>query len=331
MSGAAPDAGPAARSAAPSAIVVLGPTGSGKSAFALRLARQLPVEILSVDSAQVYRGLDVGTAKPTPAEQAQVRHHLIDLIEPEQVYSAGQFRDDMQRLLPQVRARGRIPLLVGGTMLYYRTLFHGLASLPPADPVLRAHIDARAAREGWPALHVQLARTDPQGAQRIHPHDSQRIQRALEVLALSGRPLAEHWSGQERIEDFSTWQFVILEPLDRAVLHQRLEVRLQEMLGQGLVEEVRALLARGTLHADSPVLRLVGYRQLVPYCRGEVALTGASAAALAATRQLAKRQLTWLRSATLLPERAMTVKIDANDGAARERLAAALIQRCSTP
>ncbi len=320
MSNAAPAAG------RPAAIAVLGPTGSGKSAFAMRLAAQLPVEIVSVDSAQVYRGLDIGTAKPTPEERAVAPHHLIDIIEPEEVYSAGRFCADARQLLPQIRARGRIPLLVGGTMLYYRALFHGLAQLPLADEQLRADIDARAAREGWPALHAELARHDPVAAARIHPHDAQRIQRALEVLSLSGQPLADHWRQQAAPEDFADWRFVILEPTRRDLLHAQLEERLRQMLAQGFVAEVRGLLARGTLKPDSPVLRLVGYRQLARHCLGEVSLPEAVAQALAATRQLAKRQLTWLRSATVLPEGASAQRMDAFDAQAREQLAVALIQ-----
>lgn len=314
------------------AIAVLGPTGSGKSAFAMRLAEQLPVEIISVDSAQVYRGLDIGTAKPTPQERTRVVHHLIDLIEPEEVYSAGRFREDVQRLLPQIRSRGRIPLLVGGTMLYYRALFQGLAALPTADAALRAQIDERAARQGWPALHAELALRDPASAARIHVHDAQRIQRALEVLALSGRTLPQHW-GQQQPEpgSFDLWRFVVLEPMNRERLHAGLAARLEAMMTAGFLAEVRTLLARGTLGPESPVLRLVGYRQLAGHCRGEVPLVVAMDQALAATRQLAKRQLTWLRSATVLPAGAIQERIDALDEEAREQLAAALIQRYSPP
>ncbi|MGC4028182.1 MAG: tRNA (adenosine(37)-N6)-dimethylallyltransferase MiaA [Steroidobacteraceae bacterium] len=315
----------------PPAIALLGPTGSGKSAFAMRLAAGLPVEIVSVDSAQVYRGLDIGTAKPTREERARVPHHLIDILEPEEVYSAGRFRSDVEPLLPQIRARGRIPLLVGGTMLYYRALFRGLAGLPTADPAVRAALDERALREGWPALHAELARLDPAGAARIHPHDAQRIQRALEVLNLSGRALTDHWRQQPPPEDFAQWRCVILEPQRREQLHAQLKVRLQAMLAQGFVAEVRTLLARGTLTRDSPVLRLVGYRQLAAHCLGEMSLEAAAAQALAATRQLAKRQLTWLRSATVLPDTAIPERIDAQDDEAREQLALALIQSVLPP
>lgn len=315
----------------PEAIAVLGPTGSGKSSLAMQIAAQLPVEIISVDSAQVYRGLDIGTAKPTLAERARVPHHLIDIIEPGQVYSAGGFREDVLRLLPQIRARGRTPLLVGGTMLYFRALFRGIAELPRADAPVRAAIDARAAVEGWPALHAELAQRDPQGASRIHPHDAQRIQRALEVLHVSGRPLPEHWGAQTGDTDFSRWHIVVLEPQRRELLHEALAMRLHEMLEQGFPDEVRALLARGTLTEDSPVMRLVGYRQLAAWCQGKSSREAAVAAALAATRQLAKRQITWLRSATLLPEGAISTRIDAADREAREQLVRTLIKASSPP
>jgi tRNA dimethylallyltransferase len=315
----------------PRAIAILGPTGAGKSELALRIARDLPSEIISVDSAQVYRGLDIGTAKPTLAERAAVPHHLIDIRDPEQVYSAGEFRTDALRLMEQIAARGRVPLLVGGTMLYFRALFRGIAGLPVADPELRARIDERARVQGWPALHAELAARDPVAGARIAPNDAQRIQRALEVLDLSGQPLHAHWqaadAGAARQDAWQgEWEIALLEPSSREQLHERLALRLQAMLSQGLEEEVRGLLARGTLRDESPVMRLVGYRQLVPYCRGRESLQDASTRALEATRQLAKRQLTWLRSATVVPEGVTARRIDAFDAQARERLALILIK-----
>jgi tRNA dimethylallyltransferase len=315
----------------PAAIAILGPTGCGKSALALRVAAELPVEIISVDSAQVYRGLDIGTAKPSLVEQRAVPHHLIDIREPEQVYSAGEFRQDCLALLEQIRARGRVPLLVGGTMLYFRALFQGIAVMPPADEVRRAAIDARAAEQGWPALHAQLSQTDPESAARIHPNDAQRIQRALEVLQVSGRTLRDHWRSSLAPASFANWQICILQPAQRATLHATLANRLQTMLGAGFAEEVRQLLARGTLSEDSPALRLVGYRQLIGYCRGVESLNSATLRALSATRQLAKRQITWLRSASLLPAGACVLHGDPFDGPTMEQIARVLIKEKQTP
>ncbi|HMA13040.1 MAG TPA: tRNA (adenosine(37)-N6)-dimethylallyltransferase MiaA, partial [Steroidobacteraceae bacterium] len=204
--------------ALPGGIAIAGPTATGKSELAMRIAALLPVEIISVDSAQVYRGMDIGTAKPTREERARVPHHLIDIREPEQSYSAGEFRADALRIIAEVKSRGALPLLVGGTMLYFRALFHGIAELPVADAKLREAIDLRAAREGWPALHAELARRDPVAASRIHPNDAQRIQRALEVLALSGRTLDEHWQQQEGMSAFGDWRFCSLEPENRELL-----------------------------------------------------------------------------------------------------------------
>ncbi|HTQ36877.1 MAG TPA: tRNA (adenosine(37)-N6)-dimethylallyltransferase MiaA [Steroidobacteraceae bacterium] len=302
-----------AAGALPRGIAILGPTGSGKSALAMRVAAALPVEIISVDSAQVYRGLDIGTAKPGAAERRAVAHHLLDIRAPEQVYSAGEFRADCLALIHAIALRGRVPLLVGGTMLYYRALFGGIAALPRADAALRAALDARAAREGWPALHAELAARDPAGAARIHPHDAQRIQRALEVLALSGRVLDAHWSGGSGPAGlFAGWKFCLLEPHDRARLHAALAARLDVMLRDGFVAEVQGLLGRG-LPANAPVLRLVGYRQLAAYCRGQESLQAATGHALAATRQLAKRQLTWMRGGGLLPYGATVLRTDPFD------------------
>jgi tRNA dimethylallyltransferase len=316
----------------PAGIAILGPTGSGKSQLAMQIAAARSVEIISVDSAQVYRGLDVGTAKPSAAERSAVPHHLIDIREPEQVYSAGEFRADCLALIRDIAARGKTPLLVGGTMLYYRALFQGIAQLPAADDAVRAQIDARAGREGWPALHAELAVRDPASAARIHPHDAQRIQRALEVLAVSGRTLGEHWEGELRdAAPFSNWTVCVLEPADRAELHLVLAQRLAAMIEAGFIQEIRNLLARGTLAIDAPVLRLVGYRQLADYCRGEKTLDAAVAAALAATRQLAKRQLTWLRSGNLLPYGANVIRGDLLDSRQGQLMRRALIEAPRTP
>jgi tRNA dimethylallyltransferase len=311
----------------PSGIAIIGPTGSGKSALAMRVAAGRPVEIISVDSAQVYRGLDIGTAKPTPAERLAVPHHLIDIRDPEQVYSAGEFRTDCRALIAGIAARGRVPLLVGGTMLYYRALFEGIAELPVADQAVRAAIDARAAREGWPALHATLALRDPASAARIHANDAQRIQRALEVLELSGRTLDEHWVAGRQANPslFANWTICLLEPADRAQLHAVLAARLTAMLQAGFVAEVRGLLARG-LDENSPVLRLVGYRQLLDYCRGAEPLESAAARVLAATRQLAKRQLTWMRSGKLLPYGATVLRTEPFERVSIEIAARALIE-----
>lgn len=326
MSAGQPAAGPL-----PTGIAIIGPTGSGKSALAMRVAAGRPVEIISVDSAQVYRGLDIGTAKPTPQERRAVPHHLLDIREPGQVYSAGEFRADCLALVGEIAARGRVPLLVGGTMLYYRALFAGIAALPTADTGVRAALDARAADTGWPALHAELAARDPAAAARIHPNDAQRIQRALEVVALSGRTLDAHWADAPRTAPlFSNWIICTLEPADRARLHAALADRLAAMLRAGFVDEVRGLLARG-LDEHSPVLRLVGYRQLVDHCRGVEPLAAATARALAATRQLAKRQLTWQRSGKLLPYGASVLRTDPFDPQAVAALARGLIEAPATP
>jgi tRNA dimethylallyltransferase len=315
----------------PAGLAILGPTTSGKSALAMQVARELPVEIISVDSAQVYRGLDIGTAKPTPAERAEVPHHLLDIRDPEESYSAGQFCTDATRLVREIAARGRVPLLVGGTMLYYRALFRGLAELPVADAPLRRHIDARAAREGWPALHAELGVRDAAAAARIHPNDAQRIQRALEVATLSGRSLEEIWNEALPADAFAGWTIGVLEPADRQHLHQLIAQRFDMMLAAGFVDEVRRLLGRELLSEDSHTLRLVGYRQLVDHARGQETLQSAASRALAATRQLAKRQLTWLRSDNLLPTGATVLRGDPFDHTEQERILAALIQAGRPP
>ncbi|MDE2187926.1 MAG: tRNA (adenosine(37)-N6)-dimethylallyltransferase MiaA [Betaproteobacteria bacterium] len=275
--------------------VLTGPTASGKTAAALLLARELDLEIISMDSALVYRGMDIGTAKPSPAELAQVPHHLIDIVEPTQNFSAAQFAQHARALIAEVRARGREPLVVGGTLLYLRALEQGLSELPGADPALRARLEARAALHGWGALHAELARVDPESAARIEPGDTQRIQRALEVWELSGRPLSRHFQAAPR-EPRLELRVVSLEPSDRAWLHARIAERLGGMLREGLLDEVRALRARGDLHPGLASMRCVGYRQAWEHLDGLYDAAQFEARAVAATRQLAKRQLTWLRS-----------------------------------
>jgi tRNA dimethylallyltransferase len=275
------------------AVLIAGPTCAGKTALALALAARFPVEIVSVDSAQVYRGMDIGTAKPTAAVRAHVPHHLIDLCDPAERYSAGRFRRDALEAIAAIRARGRVPLLVGGTMLYFRALTRGLAPLPEADPELRARIDARARREGWPVLHAELATRDPELAARIRPADGQRIQRALEVMELTGRRLSE----LQRAADPSPFAFAAfaLVPPDRTALYASIDARVCAMMAEGFLAEVAALRARGDLSTDLPSLRAVGYRQLWAHLEGACSLEIAVAACQRATRNLAKRQLTWLR------------------------------------
>lgn len=277
------------------AFALLGPTASGKSQLAMRLAEHFPIEIVSVDSAQVYRGMDIGTAKPTPADRSKVRHHLIDLVDPTESYSAGRFRADAIRAVEDILARHRVPLLVGGTMLYYRCLATGLDALPAADPGLRARISAEAAVRGWPALHAELAGADPDTARRLSPNDAQRIQRALEVLRLAGRPLSSMHTARSAAPGFALRTFAIV-PQDRARLHDRIALRLDAMLAEGLVAEVESLRRRFRLSADLPSMRCVGYRQVWQYLEGEYDLAHMRDKAVAATRQLAKRQITWLRS-----------------------------------
>jgi tRNA dimethylallyltransferase len=278
------------------AVLLMGPTASGKSALALALAARLPVEIVSVDSAQVYRGMDIGTAKPDAATRARVPHHLIDVIDPTEAYSAARFRRDALEAVAGIRARGRLPLLVGGTMLYFKALTEGLSALPPADPAVRAELDARAAREGWPALHAELARVDPATAARLEPGDSQRIQRALEVHALTGRPLSELHATREYDDALGPVIRIALLPADRARLHAAIAARFDAMLAAGLVAELRGLRARYALTAAMPAMRCVGYRQAWEYLDGAIDGPALRAKGIAATRQLAKRQLTWLRA-----------------------------------
>lgn len=277
-------------------IVLTGPTGTGKTDWALRLAGQIPVEIVSVDSALVYRGLDIGTAKPSREQRAKVPHHLIDICEPTENYSAGRFVQDAVSLVRQIQERGNTPLLVGGTMLYLRALWRGIADLPAASPELRKSIDERAEAEGWAALHAQLARLDPEAAARIHPNDPQRIQRALEVCLAAGRPITELQRETHSPLGDTPLQNWALVSANRVTLYERLERRFHEMMKLGFLEEVEALRARGDLTPEHPSMRAVGYRQLWAYFDGVFSLEEAVRRGIFATRQLAKRQLTWLRS-----------------------------------
>ena len=288
----------------PLAVAIMGPTASGKTAAALAIAREIPSEIISVDSALVYRGMDIGTAKPSAAELASAPHHLIDIIDPTEAYSVAQFRADTLRLVAEISARGKLPLLVGGTMMYFKGLAEGLDDLPTANPTLRAEIEAEAARIGWPGMHERLRALDPITAARLAPNDAQRINRALEIIELSGRPMSELLLGRPKLElPFELLSFA-LEPSDRAVLHARIASRFDQMLGKsddgGIVAEVAGLRARGDLHPNLPSMRCVGYRQTWDYLDGKIDRAALRETGIIATRQLAKRQLTWLRA---MPER----------------------------
>ncbi|NHZ80111.1 tRNA (adenosine(37)-N6)-dimethylallyltransferase MiaA [Massilia sp. CCM 8695] len=288
----------------PFAVAIMGPTASGKTAAALAIARAIPAEIISVDSALVYRDMDIGTAKPTPEELASAPHHLIDIIDPTESYSVAQFRDDTLRLVAEISARGNLALLVGGTMMYFKGLADGLDDLPVADPALRVRLDAEAAVIGWPGMHDKLRALDPQTAERLAPNDAQRINRALEIIALSGKPMSELLAKREKtVLPFDLLSFG-LEPLDRSVLHARIATRFDQMLGArddaGIVAEVAGLRARGDLHPGLPSMRCVGYRQAWDYLDGKIDRAALRETGIIATRQLAKRQLTWLRS---MPER----------------------------
>ena len=279
----------------PTAYVLLGPTASGKSGWAHEVALDKGCEIVSMDSAQVYRGMDIGTAKPSAAERRAVRYHLIDLIDPTESYSAGKFRDDTMRLVIEIARRNKIPLIVGGTMLYFRALFQGLDELPAADPAVRASIDREAAQKGWPALHAELAKIDPSAAARIAPADAQRIQRALEVFRTTGITLSAHHSGKRQLLPFDLDVYEMI-PESRAELHRRIEERFDHMLKAGLVGELRELRRTYALDPQMPSMRAVGYRQAWRFLEGEISEKELREAGIAATRQLAKRQLTWLRS-----------------------------------
>lgn len=283
-----------AHGAAP-VVFLMGPTASGKSALALELAGRFDLEIVSVDSALVYRGLDIGTAKPNPRVRARVPHHLIDVCDAAERYSAGRFREDAERCIDAIRARGRIALLTGGTGLYFRSLEAGLADLPPADPAIRAELDEALARDGAAALHARLARVDADAAARIHPNDPQRITRALEVHALTGRPLSALWAERAAAAPRIAALKLVVAPAERAVLHARIARRFERMLDRGLLNEVRRLRRRGDLTAAHPSMRTVGYREAWQCLSGALPRESLLERGTAATRQLARRQLTWLR------------------------------------
>ena len=301
------------------ALALAGPTASGKSSAALAIAQAHGAEIISVDSALVYRGMDIGTAKPSAAERAAVAHHLIDIREPVQAYSAAEFAADAQRLVRETNARGKPALLVGGTMLYFKALFEGLAAMPPADRAVRARLEAQAGERGWPALHAELARVDCVTAARLAPNDAQRIQRALEVFQVSGRPWSSfHAQGVATGSEWAGLPLISLEPVDRAWLHERIAQRFEAMLAAGFVAEVKALRARGGLTPTLPSMRCVGYRQawemLDAHQAGDAfPLAQLRDKGIFATRQLAKRQLTWLRG---MPRR-QVVACDAPDALAQ--------------
>lgn len=279
----------------PLVVCLLGPTAAGKTETALALAKRLPVEIVSVDSVMIYNGMDIGTAKPSVEQRAQTPHHLIDIIDPWESYSAGAFSRDAEALIDAIAARENVPLLVGGTFLYFRALQQGLAPMPASDAKLREEIDRRGAAEGWEVLHAELADVDPEAAARINPQDRQRIQRALEVFSLSGEPISRLQSipGQKANLRFLS---IALEPGDRSRLHENIERRFEQMMLAGFLDEVRSLQANPRLSADMPATRAVGYRQLWQHLLGELSLEEAELRAIVATRRYAKRQLTWLRS-----------------------------------
>lgn len=305
----------------PPAIFLMGPTAAGKTDLAMALCEQLPCDIISVDSAMIYRGMNIGTAKPSPVELARAPHRLIDVCDPVDTYSAADFRHDALREMAAVTAAGRIPLLVGGTMMYFKALLSGLSDLPPADPALRRALEQKANEQGWPALHDELRRQDPIAADRIHPNNRQRLLRALEVIRLTGTPISTLWRGEQGgaadtgadtkvIEDypyFTRWQAdetdslpytvtqLAIAPSQRQHLHDRIRLRFLQMLEQGFVEEVRGLMARGDLSPDLPSMRCVGYRQVWSHLAGDFGIDALVEKGAAATRQLAKRQMTWLR------------------------------------
>ncbi|QIF96740.1 tRNA (adenosine(37)-N6)-dimethylallyltransferase MiaA [Proteus terrae] len=278
----------------PKAISLMGPTASGKTALAIALRQKLPVDIISVDSALIYRGMDIGTAKPDANEQSLAPHRLIDILDPAFPYSAADFRRDALNAMEEITAAGRIPLLVGGTMLYFKALLEGLSPLPSANSDVRAEIEKKAAEQGWEAIHKELALVDPVAAQRIHPNDPQRLSRALEVYLISGKTMTELTKISGESLPYDVYQFAIA-PKDRNVLHQRIEARFKQMLTCGFEDEVKSLYERGDLHEDLPSVRCVGYRQMWSYLSGEIDYDEMVYRGICATRQLAKRQITWLR------------------------------------
>ena len=301
----------------PQAIFLMGPTASGKTDLAIALRQTLPVEVISVDSALIYKGMDIGTAKPSQAELALAPHRLIDILDPAESYSAMNFRADALKEMADITASGRIPLLVGGTMLYYKALIEGLSPLPSADPNIRAEIEQRAEQQGWAALHQELLKIDPVAGTRINPNDSQRINRALEVFYITGKTMTELTAEQGESLPYDVLQFAIA-PQERAVLHERIEQRFHKMIALGFEEEVKKLYERPDLHIDLPSIRCVGYRQMWEYLQGEISLDEAIFKGICATRQLAKRQITWLRSwqseltwlDSLSPEQAKAIVLD---------------------
>jgi tRNA dimethylallyltransferase len=277
-------------------ICIAGPTASGKSAAARAIAQRWPVEIINVDSATIYRGMDIGTAKPSTQERVEVTHHLLDIIDPADSYSVASFRRDALQCVRDIQSRGHLPLLVGGTMMYFKALRDGLNDLPAADPEIRKVLESRAAAEGWPAMHTWLKKIDPITAQRLSPNDSQRIGRALEIWQISGQPMSALIGATQPADEPVATITVSLEPLERSLLHARIAERFDQMLELGLLTEVQALHARGDLHPALPSIRCVGYRQLWAMLEGKLDLKQAKEQAISATRQLAKRQITWLRS-----------------------------------
>jgi tRNA dimethylallyltransferase len=294
------ESAPAAGASTARVLVLTGPTGTGKSDWAVRAAEIHPVEIVSVDSAIVYRGLDIGTAKPSRAVRQRIPHHLIDICDPTESYSAGRFVADTTARIIEIHARGHIPLLVGGTFLYLRALVSGMARLPQASAELRRELNERAATVGWGSLHEELRQLDPEAAARIHPNDPQRIQRALEVCLTTGQPISALQRRSPSAVVAYRMRRWALVPGDRAALHERLAARFNTMMAHGFLGEVEALYRRGDLNADHPAMRAVGYRQLWAHLGGALSLTEAVKRGIAATRQLAKRQLTWIRSDTML-------------------------------
>ena len=301
----------------PLALFLMGPTASGKTDLAIALRQQLPVEVISVDSALIYKGMDIGTAKPTPAELALAPHRLIDILDPKESYSAMNFREDALKEMAEISTSGRIPLLVGGTMLYYKALLEGLSPLPSADPIIRAEIEEKATKIGWGGMHQELLAIDPVAGARINPNDSQRINRALEVFYITGKTMTELTAEKGEALPYRLLQFAI-DPQDRAILHERIALRFQKMMDLGFEEEVKRLFLREDLHIDLPSIRCVGYRQMWEYLQGDISLDEAIYKGICATRQLAKRQITWLRSwkdeitwlDSLNPEQAKLTMID---------------------